>query len=144
MYPAQTTDLYKRLGLDRNATIEEIKKAYRKLVLQWHPDKHQQKSENDIKLAKEQFVAVSEAFEVLSDSNKRAKYDSDNVITSFRHQERQTAKTKSREPNFSGIYNFYNDFFEKYNVNYNDKFKKEGKGSRKPSTLEDVIYNAIR
>src|SRR5271170_3020266 len=63
-------DFYKVLGVERSADAEEIKKAYRKLALKYHPDKNP----ND-KSAEEKFKELSEAYEVLSDPAKRANYD---------------------------------------------------------------------
>jgi curved DNA-binding protein len=63
-------DYYKILGVDKNATQDEIKKAYRKLALKYHPDRNP----ND-KTAEEKFKEVTEAHEVLSDPEKRKKYD---------------------------------------------------------------------
>ncbi|BFF95399.1 dnaJ protein homolog 1 [Drosophila madeirensis] len=62
-------DYYKTLGLPKTATDEEIKKAYRKLALRYHPDKN--KAAN----AEEKFKEVAEAYEVLSDKSKREVYD---------------------------------------------------------------------
>lgn len=62
-------DFYKTLGISRNATDEEIKKAYRKLALKYHPDK------NKGAKAEERFKEVAEAYEVLSDKKKRDIYD---------------------------------------------------------------------
>ena len=66
-------DYYKILGLNRNATEDEIKKAYKKLALKYHPDKIQDKSKS--KEAEERFKEVAEAYEVLSDKQKRAIFD---------------------------------------------------------------------
>jgi len=61
---------YDILGIESNATEEEIKKAYRKMALQWHPDKNG----ND-PAAVERFKLISEAYEVLRDPQKRRQYD---------------------------------------------------------------------
>lgn len=66
-------DYYKILGVSRKATAKEIKKAYRDKALQWHPDKHTGEEEKE--KAEKQFQLVAEANEVLSDDEKRRKYD---------------------------------------------------------------------
>jgi curved DNA-binding protein len=63
-------DYYKILGLEKQASAEDIKKAYRKLAKKYHPDKNP----ND-KTAEEKFKELSEAYEVLKDPEKRKKYD---------------------------------------------------------------------
>jgi len=63
-------DFYELLGVSRDATAEELKKAYRKKAVQYHPDKHQ-----GDKAMEEKFKEVSEAYEVLKDPDKRAAYD---------------------------------------------------------------------
>lgn len=63
-------DYYKILGIDKNATKEEISKAFRKLALKYHPDKNPNN-----KAAEEKFKEITEAHEVLSDPEKRKKYD---------------------------------------------------------------------
>ncbi|KAF3635428.1 hypothetical protein CQW23_04493 [Capsicum baccatum] len=64
-------DYYKILGVDKNAKDDDLKKAYRKLAMKWHPDKNP----NNKKEAEAKFKQISEAYEVLSDSQKRAIYD---------------------------------------------------------------------
>lgn len=67
---ATNEDYYKTLGVNRNASDEELKKTYRKLALKYHPDKNQ-----DDKKAEEKFKQITEAYAVLSDSEKRKNYD---------------------------------------------------------------------
>ncbi|KAM4024454.1 dnaJ homolog subfamily B member 2 [Anomaloglossus baeobatrachus] len=64
-------DYYEILGVPRNATQEDIKRAYRKLALKWHPDKNPDNKD----LAEKKFKDIAEAYEVLSDVNKRETYD---------------------------------------------------------------------
>ncbi|XP_061404188.1 dnaJ homolog subfamily B member 1-like, partial [Lethenteron reissneri] len=63
-------DYYKTLGLARDASDEDVKKAYRKMALKFHPDK------NKAPGAEERFKEVAEAYEVLSDAERRRVYDS--------------------------------------------------------------------
>lgn len=64
-------EYYEILGVPRNATQDDIKRAYRKLALKWHPDKNPDNKE----LAEKKFKDIAEAYEVLSDVNKRETYD---------------------------------------------------------------------
>lgn len=67
---AEKRDYYEVLGVSKTATPEEIKKAYRKKAIQYHPDKNPGDKE-----AEEKFKEAAEAYDVLSDSEKRARYD---------------------------------------------------------------------
>ncbi len=66
---SEKRDYYEVLGINRQATDEEIKKAYRKLAFQYHPDRNSEAS------AEAKFKEVNEAYEVLSDSQRRSNYD---------------------------------------------------------------------
>src|ERR1035437_3105485 len=66
---ADNKDYYQILGVSKSASADEIKKAYRKLALQFHPDK------NKTKEADAKFKEVTKAYEVLSDSQKKQTYD---------------------------------------------------------------------
>lgn len=90
------TDYYKLLGLTQNATLEEIKKAYRHLALKYHPDKNPGN-----KTAEEMFKQVSRAYSVLSDVEERKAYDY--KINQSRSQ--QTSKQSShRQQSNDGQY----------------------------------------
>ena len=74
-------DYYQVLGVDKKAAADEIKKAYRKLALKWHPDKNPNN-----KAAEEKFKKISEAYAVLSDAKKREQYDQFGSADQFRQQ----------------------------------------------------------
>lgn len=67
---AAKRDYYEVLNVSRSASLDEIKKAYRRLAMQYHPDKNAGKKD-----AEERFKEISEAYEVLSDADKRQRYD---------------------------------------------------------------------
>lgn len=72
---AAKRDYYEVLGLDKNASADDIKQAYRKAALKWHPDRHVDDSEAQKKEAEEKFKEASEAYSVLSDPEKKSRYD---------------------------------------------------------------------
>jgi len=74
-------DYYQVLGVDKKASADVIKKAYRKLALKWHPDKNPNN-----KAAEEKFKKISEAYAVLSDAKKREQYDKFGSADQFRQQ----------------------------------------------------------
>ena len=71
----ENVDFYKILGVSKNATDEEIKKSYRKLAAQYHPDKQVGKTDAEKKAAEEKFKQIGAAYECLKDPDKRATYD---------------------------------------------------------------------
>jgi len=93
-------DYYETLGLARNATPEEVKKAFRRLAMKYHPDRNK----NDD--AAERFKQVNEAYEVLSDSERRAMYDR------FGHAGTEPAYGRGFEGfNFGGFGDIFDAFF---------------------------------
>ena len=86
-------DYYEVLGVDKSASADEIKKAYRKLAVKYHPDKNPGDKE-----AEEKFKEAAEAYSILSDSDKKAKYDQ------FGH-----AGVDGAGPDFSGGFGNLND-----------------------------------
>ncbi|MBQ9462406.1 MAG: molecular chaperone DnaJ [Bacteroidales bacterium] len=72
---AEKRDYYEVLGIDKNASADDIKGAYRKAALKWHPDRWVSGTDSEKKTAEEKFKEASEAYSVLSDPDKKAKYD---------------------------------------------------------------------
>jgi DnaJ-class molecular chaperone len=68
---ATKPDYYDILGVSKSASAEEIKKAYRKQALEWHPDRHA----DDKEAAEKRFKEINEAYQILSDTQKRSAYD---------------------------------------------------------------------
>lgn len=68
---ATKTDYYDILGVTKSASADEIKKAYRKQALEWHPDRHKENKE----AAEKRFKEINEAYQVLSDPQKKSMYD---------------------------------------------------------------------
>lgn len=68
-------DFYEVLGIAKGASDTEIKKAYRKAAMKYHPDKFSGANESEKKEAEDKFKEINEAYQILSDENKRAQYD---------------------------------------------------------------------
>jgi molecular chaperone DnaJ len=82
---------YEVMGLSKTATVEEIKKAYRRLAMQYHPDRNPGDTD-----AAEKFKAIAEAYDVLSDPVKRSEYDSRGFIggsSSFSYEQRTSKQS---------------------------------------------------
>jgi len=98
---AKARDHYYNLGLDGDASQQEVKQAFRKQCLKWHPDKHRG-SEDDTAKASIMFKAINEANEVLSDEQKRTLYDIDRISKRMddivRRQHEEQDKWQSRSP----------------------------------------------
>ena len=75
MKQSKRKDYYKILGVGRGANAYEIKKAYKKRALATHPDKHAGASESKKRKTENKFKEVGEAYEVLSDTKKKSRYD---------------------------------------------------------------------
>ena len=110
-------DYYEVLGVGRSADKDEIKKAYRKLALKFHPDKNP-----DNKEAEEKFKEVNEAYEVLSNDDKRRRYDQ------FGHAGVGSSAASSGGPGAGGYADF-NDIFSAFNDMFGGGGGRRGGGS---------------
>ncbi len=126
------TDLYKDLGVARGASQDEIKKAYRKLAAQFHPDRNP-----DNKSAEERFKAINRAHQVLGDAQKRALYDEfgDMALREGFDVEAARAYTRARSPfgggKGAGGFSF-EDILGNGNIGdiFGDMFRGGGQGGR--------------
>lgn len=98
----QKKDYYKLLEIDKTATQEEIRKAYRKMVKKWHPDRHQENKQ----VAEEKFKEIQEAYEILSDPEKRKLYDRFGFIP-----EGGGYQQRGGYPGGGGVEDIFKDFF---------------------------------
>jgi len=115
-------DYYKVLEVPRGASTADIKKAYRKLALKWHPDKNPDNAEE----ANRRFKEISEAYEVLSDETKRKIYDSRS--SSYQRTTKGGATYASGKSNFRNYFDShtpFHRFFDKKRRVY-DQYGKEG------------------
>jgi curved DNA-binding protein len=133
-------DYYKILGVEKNATPDAIKKAFRKLAVKYHPDKNQ-----GDKKAEEKFKEINEANKVLSDAGKRKKYDELGANwNAYRQQgkesdfdwerwasHRQQRHSQSRGAEPFGDRDQFSDFFETiFGGGFNDFHESRHRGSR--------------
>ncbi len=108
---ANKRDYYEVLGVQRGASTDEIKKAYRKLALQHHPDRNPNNKE-----AEEKFKEATEAYEVLSDHQKRQRYDQ------FGHQGMRGGADYHSYQNFNDIFSQFGDIFGGSGSIFDDMF----------------------
>ncbi len=119
-------DYYAILGVPRDATQEEIKRAYRKLALKYHPDRNPGNKE-----AEEKFKEISEAYEVLSDPEKRAIYDS------YGYSGLKSSGYRGFE-DISDIFKTFSDIFEEF-----FDFSFEEKPHTRPRDGADLSYEVV-
>ena len=146
-------DYYKIMGLRRDASKDDIKRAYRKLARKYHPDISKEPE------AEANFKEVAEAYEVLKDPKKRATYDRlDPNLKSWQQFDRQADKDSSFEFNTRGFDDLhgstFSDFFEELfghrgqRTDFNGSAQFNARGSDQHAkvwiNLEDTFYGATR
>jgi curved DNA-binding protein len=142
---SRSNDYYQVLGVPRNATAEQIKKAYRKLAMQYHPDRNPGKE----KWANEKFKEINEAFSVLGDPEKRRQYDQFGTVGNIGDifgspYTRTTFEDLMKDFGGSGLrFDFLDDIFgdalKGRRGNFSFKIYSSGGGSPRGVRLEDIF-----
>lgn len=122
------SDYYEILNISRDATAEQIKKAYRELALKYHPDRNPGNP-----TAEEKFKQINEAYSVLSDPTKKARYDSGG------YTDEQTAGQQAQEnPYGQYTWTYYGPFGSSGNWNNRQNWSEE------PYTRKDAVAMLLR
>lgn len=133
-------DYYKILGVDKNTDENEIKKAFRKLAKQWHPDKNPGN-----KKAESKFKEISEAYDVLSDSLKRKKFDDFiNINTSNTTYSYKNAKDFTTEKYETEFSDFFKQFFKKRSKKKYSYFKGDDLRGKITINIREAYTGSIR
>jgi len=119
-------DYYKTLGVDKKASEEEIKKAYRKMAMRFHPDRNK-----GDKKAEEKFKEISEAYAVLSDKEKRKQYD---TFGSAGFQQRYSQEDIFRGFDFSNLFKEFG-FGGGFEGLFGQKSRRPGEGAYRTYTF---------
>ncbi|KAI3388096.1 hypothetical protein SNEBB_000548 [Seison nebaliae] len=122
-------DYYKLLGVKRDATKNEIKKAFRKKALHYHPDKNKEKD------AEEKFREIAEAYEILSNEEKRRIYDmggsgAEDLHNHFDHES-------------FNMKDFFSNFDFAFKSHFNSHFKEHMKNTQKAGFAADDFFNGM-
>ncbi len=124
---ASQRDYYEVLGVGKSATVDEIKRAYKKLALQNHPDRNPGDHE-----AVTRFKEAAEAYEILSDSDKRARYDR------FGHEGVRGAAGRQQFHDVGDIFEAFGDIFEGFGI-FGGRDRAGRGGPRRGSHLQAAL-----
>jgi DnaJ-class molecular chaperone len=132
---------YKILEINKNASLLEIKKAYKKMAIKWHPDKHK---ENDKIEAEKKFKEISEAYQILSDPEKKNNYD--NYGSSEENNQQQFTNHNDifeaffRNQDFMNQESFFNDgFFNNSNNSHNSHNLHNTQKNKNKNNISDTL-----
>ena len=123
-------DLYKILNVEKNASAEEIKKAYRNLAFKFHPDRNP-----GDKFAEEKFKKINEAYSVLGDETKRRQYDQYNM-NGFSENFQQNSGFYQGDP--------FADFFNNRNYQYTYTYSSKNSESKKSFSVIGFFLSIVQ
>ena len=129
---------YDILGIDKNATKKQIKKAYRKLSMKYHPDK----KPND-PIATEKFKEINQAHQILIDETKRKDYDLQmpDEKTPETTQETTTYYTEPEKPIRVNVYEFFENLDNDFDENtYQEVVSSDEESEKNEQYYEDLFY----
>ena len=133
-----SNNYYKILGVSKNINNEDLKKRYNKIALQWHPDKNQ----HQIKLAEKNIKKINEAYDVLSNSEKRKNYDINNFKTNNKNNISTTKTTYTSK--YSKHTNIFSNNSCKKEFNFfSNNFFKNNMPSITTTTILETYYKVI-
>lgn len=150
----EKSDFYSVLGLDKNCSSLELRNAYKKLALKWHPDRSS--ATGDLKVAEESkknFQAIQEAYSVLSDEGKRFMYDvgiynadddDENDMGDFLGElatmMSQTKPSDNGEQSFEDLQNLFQEMFQKDDEFYNSAPQSSSSSNVSSSNIFSCSY----
>ena len=120
---ANSLNYYKLLGISEQADDSEIKSAYRKLALKYHPDRN-----SGDKFAEEKFKQVTEAYRVLSDEKKRAEYDLGRS-PSQQESAASSASYRNKHVNFDEVFDVFDNFSSSSKASTRKKYRQQVRGA---------------
>ncbi len=135
---AARKDYYEILGVSKDASKEEIRKAYRQLVRKWHPDKHKDDARKD---AENKFKEIQEAYEVLSNPKKKAMYDKFGYVGDQSYQPSGSGRTTGGTGGFFD--DVFGDFQDVFDVFFGTQRSRTGAGTRQQSIKGEDVHARI-
>lgn len=137
---------YEMLEIAKDASLEEIKKAYRKMAMRYHPDRHQ--GEDIKKSATMVFVAIAAAYEILKTPETRAKYDTKLRAQAAGIQDAQSTESSTRTNNYRTKQEQFRDFCDIFEFIYGS-FKRGDIDAKvlhttREENIREKIYNLDR
>lgn len=146
---ATKINYYEILGLSYNASLDDIKKSYKKLAVKYHPDKTKDKKLNDL------FIKVQEAYEILKNPEKKKKYDTENRFDiklkyaggSSSYEMRygyQPGKNTSHGTRMPGYFGFYQHFYKAYEANDVEEMQRKAQEEKERVERENQALKAAK